>query len=356
MLSFLSYELQSKILKIKYRYRLLFNYVVIGFVSILLELVLLNALSPAVNKIAANLIAVLSGVLFAFYLNVRFNFKVPKPKRNKAFLFFLLISFLSYALNNLLRLYMVSSAISYGESRLTSSGVLFLIGYVLHRKFSFRSYKQVGIAVYAHGNENIKVIWEKIKFVGDFIHIDIVDRTFNENAPDPTTYRLETVRAYWPGKEIHCHIMSKTPSMWIEKIIEYVDVIVVHYEIQENLADIIASIKTAKKKAGICLLLQTPVDVVIDFLPLIDEIMLLAIAKPGISGQKFDVETLDKIAQIDNFQGRSKVSICVDGGINGSVIDLISVEKVVSGSYVLDARNPLKRIVRLQTSGEFNRT
>ena len=82
--------------------------------------------------------------------------------------------------------------------------------------------------MYAQKNEDIKGIYEKIKFVGDFVHIDIVDKTFNVNAPDPSTYRLEVVKAYWPTKEIHCHIMSKNPSEWINKVFPFVDTILVH--------------------------------------------------------------------------------------------------------------------------------
>ena len=70
-------------------------------------------------------------------------------------------------------------------SRFLCSGCLFFVGYLLHKKYTFSEYKKVGIAVYAHGNEDISGIFHKIGPIGDFIHIDIVDKTFNLSAPDP---------------------------------------------------------------------------------------------------------------------------------------------------------------------------
>ena len=64
-----------------------------------------------------------------------------------------------------------------------------------------------------------------------------MDKTFNKTALNPTTYRLEAVRAYWPTKEIHCHIMSKKPSQWIKRVNHYVDTIIIHYGIAENIEE-----------------------------------------------------------------------------------------------------------------------
>ena len=353
MFRLLNYDMQSFILKKLYRYRFLFIYIVIGFISILSELLLRRMLGHIINAWVAQALAVISGILLAFILNVRFNFKVPRSKRNRAFCLFLIISLGSFALNYLFRANLITLSVSYEASRLISSGLLFFIAYFLHRRFSFNAYKQVGIAVYADHKEDIKAIWEKIMYVGDFIHIDIVDKTFNANAPDPTIYRLEAVRAYWPGKEIHCHIMSRTPSIWLEPVIGFVDTVIIHYEIDEDIAPLLKKIKSRGKKVGLCLLLNTPVDVLTPYAALLDEVMLLTIPQPGQSGQKFDIDSLERIAELDRFPERGHFVICVDGGVNDQVIRLLQVEKVISGSYVLNSDNPLQRIMRLQTSSQY---
>ena len=49
------------------------------------------------------------------------------------------------------------------------------------------------------------------------------------------TYRMETIRALWPNREIHTHIMSKTPSRWIPEILNYSDLIFIHWECDEDI-------------------------------------------------------------------------------------------------------------------------
>lgn len=353
MIDLLNPELQKRLRWTIYRYRFLFKYILIGFFSIALELTVLNLLNRNINFITAQVAAVSCSIIVAFLLNVRFNFKVPKAKRNKAFVFFVLISMLSFGLSFLLKRQLLQMSISYELSRFFSSGGLFFVGYCLHRRFSFKEFKKVGVAVYAHGNEDIRGIWEKIKFVGDFIHVDIVDDTFKKDAPDPATYRLEAVKAYWPNKEIHCHVMSRNPSKWIEQVIEYVDTVIVHFEIDEDLGEMLEKIKSNGARAGVCLRIETPVEVVKPYIDRLDEIMLLAISIPGESGQMFSEESLARVEETNALDGREQIELCVDGGINERTVQLLEVEKVVSGSYVIGAKEPMQKIMQLQTSSQY---
>ena len=50
-------------------------------------------------------------------------------------------------------------------SRFVIAGSFFMISYALHRKFSFREYKKVGVAIYADGVEDIKLIYKKISLI-----------------------------------------------------------------------------------------------------------------------------------------------------------------------------------------------
>lgn len=349
-------EYQSLIVRFLYKNRFLFNYIIIGFLSICIELLIFQALNSCLRLIFAQILGFFTGVVFAFVLNVRFNFKVPSPKRRRAFILFVLVSCISLILTlSFRKLVLVYLNLDYGISRLISSGCLFFIGYILNRKFTFKGYKKVGVAIYSNGEENIKAIWEKIKAVPDFIHIDIVDDTFNAIAPRPAVYRIETIKAFWPKKEIHCHIMSKYPSKWIKEIVEFVDTIVIHYEVEEDIKTIISEIKKTNKKVGVCLLLETPIEVVDEICNDIDEIMLLAIEKPGWSGQKFNNQVLDKIDYLNKLKKGASLDICVDGGVNDQIIHLLNVGKVISGAFVLNNNNPIKKIMQLQTSSQYER-
>ena len=79
---------------------------------------------------------------------------------------------------------------NYEIQRLVISGSLFIIGYILHRKYSFRDYKKVGVAVYANGVENLKKIHDRIGQHCDFIHVDVVDNTMSKEAEEIKAYKI----------------------------------------------------------------------------------------------------------------------------------------------------------------------
>jgi ribulose-phosphate 3-epimerase len=356
MLSLLHPDLQRRIRFKIYRAHFLLLYILIGFASIVLELIIFKALSRAMPDLAAKVIGVAGSVAFAFVLNARYNFRVPRPKLVKAFAWFVSISFLSLFLNIAFQKRLAEMGFSYAVSRIIASGCLFYLAYLLHRRFTFREFKKVGVAVYAHGVEDIRKIWEKIQFYSDFIHVDLVDKSYNESAPDPATYRIEAIRAYWPDREIHCHIMSRTPSEWLDKVIPHVDTVLIHVEAQDDVRALLSRIRAEGKKAGLVLMAATPVEACRPYLSQLDEIMLLTIPNPGKSGQKFDMGSLERIEAINDWAERGRFTLCVDGGVNSQNVHLLQVEKVVSGSFVLDHDQPIRRIMSLQTSNQFEKT
>ena len=355
MLSILNPDLQKLIRFKLYSLHFLLFYIVIGFLSILFELVVYRSVRGIVPELLAKVLGAGASILFAFIGNVKFNFKIPRPKVLKAFLLFVAISSLSLLLNTVFHQKLEDFGLGYEQSRVLASGSLFYIAYLLHRRFTFREFKKVGVAIYAHGVEDIRTIWEKIQFYSDFIHVDIVDKTFKEDTFDPATYRMETIKAYWPHKEIHCHIMSKTPSTWLEKVLPHVDTVLVHLEVEEDLPALIRTIKAAHRRVGLVLMASTPVEACRPYLPFLDEIMLLTIPNPGKSGQQFDVSSLEKIEEINSWSERNDFTLSVDGGVNGQNVHLLQVDKVVSGSFVLNDSKPIQRIMRLQTSNQFER-
>ena len=353
MLRMSSLEIQGKIRKKLYRYRFLCRYIVIGFFSIVLELALLRVLHLYTPALMAQCLAVMTGILFAFIVNVKFNFKVPEAKRSSAFLWFAAISCGSYFLNLSVRNYMVKWTLSYESSRLLTSAILFFLAYLLHRRFSFWNYKKVGVAIYAETGNDIRDIWEKVQEVCDFIHVDLVDRSFNPEASPVDVGQLETIRSYWPRQPLECHLMSRTPSCWLDAVMKYSDTVIVHYEIDEDLKSILRRIRAGGRKAGLSIVTSTPVSTLEDFIPFVDEVMLLGIARPGSSGQEFDTTTPERIAEFDRLKNRRSVVLCVDGGISSLTISRLQVEKVVSASYILNGNDPIRRICKLQTSCQY---
>src|SRR5262245_32656345 len=132
MRRFLSSDLLQSLTFAGYRYRFLAVYVVIGVLSLCYEFIVyrgLERLGLVYPYCAA--VGVAGGVLLAYWGNVRFTFKVPIAKRQRALLYFTAISFFSWGLQFLIRRQI--QRWSYEEARLVISGCAFMLAYLLHR-------------------------------------------------------------------------------------------------------------------------------------------------------------------------------------------------------------------------------
>lgn len=339
-----------------YKYRYIILYAFIGFFSLLTELIVIKFLtSYNFAYLPSASIGFLVGLLVAFYLNVRFNFRITVPKRKRALVYFFVISLSAFCVQFGLRSSVEKIGLGMDLSRFLFAGVFFIFSYILHRKFTFKEFKKVGVAIYADGVEDIANIYLKISNIADFIHIDIVDKTYNVNCKDVKAYRAEVVRAYWHNKKIEVHIMSKNPSIWLDDLLPYVDVIYVHPTMDEDLSEVIDKINLSKVEAGIALSVYEPLEIIDYYIKIkkIKHVLLLTIPQPGFSGQKFDMSALPILERLNAHKNRSEFEICVDGGVNDSTVKYLNVESVVSGSYILGAPNPIKNIMHLQTSGEY---
>ncbi len=339
-----------------YRNRFLIFYIIFGFISLCSELVISKfLLYYKFSFLISQLVAVFIGILVAFFLNTRFNFHITKAKRKRSLIYFSAISSFAFLFQFLIREKLVTHGVNMDFSRFIFAAIFSIFSYVLHRKYSFKEYKKVGVAIYADGVEDINLIFNKISNISDFIHIDIVDKSYNPNCKEVKAYRAEVVRAYWQNKKIEVHIMSKKPSIWLDELLPYVDVVYIHPTIDENLSEIIDKINKSDVEAGIALSVHEQLDVIDSFIDYnkIKHVLLLSIPNPGFSGQMFDSSALPILEKLNTHKNRHKFKICVDGGVNDITVKFLNVESVVSGSYILGASNPVENIMHLQTSGEY---
>ena len=346
----------KKIKFLFYKYRFLLLYILFGFISLVIELIIAKfLLYYNLYYLYATIIGFIIGLITAFFLNVRYNFHITYAKRKRALLYFSIISFISFSIQLILRTSIQSFGLDMDITRFVIAGSFFMVSYILHRKFSFHEYKKVGVAIYADGVEDISLIYNKISNISNFIHIDIVDKTFNPDCKEVKAYRAEVVRAYWQKKKIEVHIMSKNPSIWLDDLLPYVDVIYVHPTINENLSDVLDKINSSNVDAGIALSIYESLDILDSYIDskIIKNVLLLTIPQPGFSGQKFDPSALPILEKLNNHKYRSQFEVCVDGGVNDTTVKFLNVESVVSGSYILSAKNPIENIMHLQTSGEY---
>ena len=332
------------------KYRFFYIFIFIGFTSLIIEFFIYNILSNLkFNSDASSFIGLIIGIIFAFYLNFFFNFEIHKSKITKAFIVFVIICFFSWSFQKFVGIYFTFEEISYEIKRLITSGLFFVIAYFLHKKFSFREFKKVGVAFYLTKSLKLKKIYNLIKNNTNFIHVDIVDKSFSKSKVINKIDMFEEIKSIWPNQEIHAHVMSKKPSKWIEKIIDHCDLIFLHYEASEDLNKLRNYIVSKNKKFGIATTLNTEPKKIIPLLKKSSALLILGVDRPGFSGQNFNFKAFNYIDFFNNLDFRQKFRICVDGGVNKNIVKILDVDDVVSNSSILGSSDPAGEIIKFQS-------
>ena len=325
------------------------RYCFIGFFSIVLELVLRNFLIELnFNNAGSIFLPLMLGISFAFICNVSFNFKIPRYYYKKSFFYFTTISISSFTFQYFLSKIVLFQSLNYEFSRFLISGMVFLVAYNFHIKFSFKKNKKVGVAIYLDNKENIKDIFSKVGFYPDYIHVDFVDNTINENVRKPDFNKLEEIRNQWPNHRIESHIMSKNPIKYIDKFKNYSDVIYFHYEIDDKPDLVKKLISNYKILPGIVIHASEKYNNLKELIKSYNEVLVLCIENPGISGQQYLVNSNKIINEINSMKIRGNFNLCVDGGLSQENISRIDCDKIVSASNVFKNINPKKQIINLQ--------
>ena len=131
----------------------------------------------------------------------------------------------------------------------------------------------------------------------DYVHIDMMDGMFVPNLGIGT--RL--IQGIRPSTKLvfDVHMMVQEPGRLVERVIRSgADIITVHYEACENVKKTLEYIKSFGCKAGIDLNPKTSLNVLDDELPREADVIHLMTTVPGIEGQKFIPESLDKIRSL----------------------------------------------------------
>ena len=347
-LNFLHPNTNKLIYSFYYRSRYLIAYILIGIISIVFELQIRSILIKfGINDFGSSIVSLPISIATAFLLNIKFNFKIPQKRIAEAFLYFFLISTLSLAIQFVLKS-KFDLTNNYDLDRMIVSGSCFIIFYFLHKKFSFKDYVKVGVAIYANGVEDINKIYQKIGPYPDFIHVDIVDKTFRKKVPIIKSYKLEIIKALWPSKIIQVHIMSKYPSKWIDIVKPYADKIFFHFEINENIKEILKRNKDISNKLGLAVSVNTNYKDYKNCIKLFNNLLFLTIKEPGYSGQQFQEKAYSDINQINKITSKRKFELCVDGGVNYFNAKNIKSEEIVSGSFILNSKKPVETLLKLK--------
>ena len=141
------------------------------------------------------------------------------------------------------------------------------------------------------------------------------------------------------------HLMVTHPQDYIESFVDVgANLITIHAEIVTAPIDVvIGKIKSLNVLVGLATRPQTPISVIDPCLPDLDLVLPMSV-EPGLGGQKFMLDTLEKISYIDKrIKEISKsIDLEVDGGINEKTAPLV-IERgatiLVAGTAIFKQSN-----------------
>ncbi|QED23065.1 ribulose-phosphate 3-epimerase [Candidatus Deianiraea vastatrix] len=176
------------------------------------------------------------------------------------------------------------------------------------------------------------------KYHADAVHIDVMDGVFVQNL----TIGCDVISAMrkYSNLTFDTHLMIANPQPYIEKFANAgSDIITIHQEaLGIKTKDVLLKIKSLGKKCGISIKPSTNIAEIEDLLHIVDLILIMTV-EPGLGGQKFLENQIEKIVNARQMIDKSgyNIQLSVDGGINditGKICADIGVNMLVSGSYI----------------------
>jgi ribulose-phosphate 3-epimerase len=185
----------------------------------------------------------------------------------------------------------------------------------------------------------------------DWIHLDVMDGVFVPNISFgiPIISHVKKIAS----KPLDVHLMIINPDKYIVPFREAgADILTVHYEVCRHLHRTIHAIRDQGMKASVCLNPHTPVHLLEDIIGDLDMVLLMSV-NPGFGGQKFIVNTYEKVIKLRRLIESKKAGtlIEVDGGVNfetGKGLFDAGADALVAGSFVFGSENPELTISQLK--------
>jgi len=171
----------------------------------------------------------------------------------------------------------------------------------------------------------------------DLIHVDVMDGHFVPNLTigPPVIKALKN----YSTLPFDVHLMISPVHKYIKDYADAgADIITIHPEATDSLEESLNLIKKLNKKIGLSLNPDTPINIIKQFLPSIDLVLIMSVY-PGFGGQKFIPKVIDKIKELKNIKEKQniKFDIEVDGGIdfdNSKLVIEAGANILVSGTTI----------------------
>lgn len=185
----------------------------------------------------------------------------------------------------------------------------------------------------------------------EYLHLDVMDGMFVPNISFGPDF-IKSLRPYSPAV-FDTHLMIMDPMRYIDAFAAAgSDIITIHLESCDNVAEVLRYIRSKGIKAGIVIKPATPVEALREYLPLIDMILIMSV-EPGFGGQSFIPASLDKLREARAMIEASgyDIDLEVDGGVTPANIHEIlaaGANVIVAGSAVFRAADPAAAVKQLK--------
>jgi ribulose-phosphate 3-epimerase len=163
------------------------------------------------------------------------------------------------------------------------------------------------------------------------LHVDVMDGHFVPNlsmGPVVVEGLRPCTRLF-----IEVHLMVEDPAKFTAAFIaKGADLVMVHHEVLADARPLLSDIKKRGKKAGLVINPNTPVEVMIPYLPMLDLALCMTVF-PGFGGQAFLPESPARIAQLRQLINKHnpQCDLEVDGGIDAKT----APHAIAAGANVL---------------------
>ena len=166
----------------------------------------------------------------------------------------------------------------------------------------------------------------------DLIHVDLMDGLYVEEKNFTIEEVLNDLKN--TTKPLDIHLMVKEPLNYLKDLITLNNIwmITFHLDSTSNIEETIKFIKDNYIKVGIAVNPDESLDIIYPYINRIDYVLIMSVY-PGKGGQKFILEVIDKIKELQD----KNIYIGIDGGINEETVKYLKdlrVDNIISGSFV----------------------
>lgn len=168
------------------------------------------------------------------------------------------------------------------------------------------------------------------------IQVDLMDGDF----ASPKSIDLEKI--WWPESvTADIHLMYRNPGEYLDKLIELnPSLVIIHAEASVDHKAFAERLHQSAISAGLCLLADTPISKVKDFIDEFDHVLIFG-GKLGSFGGNADLAQLEKVKQA--IELKPTLEIGWDGGANDTIAKQLAdggIDVINAGGFIQKSENP----------------